>query len=143
MDDLQLVADLFAFMRFDDPRKELALNSPRVAFVKTPIWPEPGPSTMAAMKKAAEILQRHGVAVDHVELPTELNDAANVRLTHKMVLNGDAEAAFLKEYRLDKDQLSRKIHGLVENKSNFTLKDIVRAIDRVRSYATHLRRVRG
>ena len=130
MDDLQLVADLFAFRRFDSPRKELTLRSPRVAFVKTPIWPEAGRSTIAAMEKAAEILQRHDIAVDHVELPPQLNDRDNLRLTHKMVLNGEAEAAFLKEYRLDKDQLSRKIRGLVENKSNFTLKDIVRAIDR-------------
>jgi Asp-tRNA(Asn)/Glu-tRNA(Gln) amidotransferase A subunit family amidase len=134
MEDLQLVADVFALGK-DDPLKTVlvSLKEARVAFIKTPLWPMAGPGTIAAMEKAAKILEKHGVKVEEVDLPSEFSDAQTLRRTHKTVLNVEAQAAFLIEYRMDRTKLSPKIRGLVENVSNFTLKETVEAVDRYAS----------
>lgn len=129
IEDLQLIADVFA-LRKDDPLKTASLKEARVAFIKTPLWPMAGPGTMAAMEKAAKILENHGVKVEEVDLPSEFSDVHTLRRTHKTVLNVEAQTAFLVEYRMDKTKLDPKIRGLVENASNFTLKETVEAVDR-------------
>jgi hypothetical protein len=65
-----------------------------------------------------------------VSLPCEFDDAAELNLMHKMILSGDAEAAFLSEYRWDKTLLSQKIRDLVENRSRFTIRDVAQAKDK-------------
>lgn len=132
MEDLQLVADVFALGK-DDPLKTVSLKEARVAFIKTPLWPMAGPGTIAAMEKAAKILEKHGVKVEEVDLPSEFGDAQSLKRTHKTVLNVEAQASFLIEYRMDRTKLDPKIRGLVENISNFTVKETVEAMDRYAS----------
>lgn len=130
MEDLQLLADVFAFRQYGDPRRAFALEQARVAFLKSPMWLKAGPGTVQAMDKAARALEKHGVRVDHIELPPAFGDAEALKLRHKTVMSGDARAAFLVEYRKDKTLLGPEIRSLVENKSNFTLDDFARAVDR-------------
>lgn len=130
LDDLQLVANLFKLMPFNTPQPASTLEQARIAFVKTPMWSEAGPSTMKAMSKAARILARHGAGVEEIDLPTHWGEAQDLKLLQKTLMNGQAEATFLKEYRMDKSKLSDQISDLAENKGNFTGHDIVRAMDR-------------
>ena len=134
VEDLQLVADLFAFQEYDGlHRQSLSQNLPgqsRVAMIKTPMWDLAGPGTRSAMTRATQILTKHGVQVEELDLPAHWGNAEALRLLHKTVLNGEAQAALLVEYRKDKSQLSKIIRELVENTGNFTPGDIKRAIDR-------------
>lgn len=131
IDDLQLVGEVFGFSKISPP--VLPLQGTKVAFVKTSFWDMAGPGTVAAMSRAAEILAKHGVVVEHVELPLQFRDSKVLRRTHKTILNVEAQAAFLKEYRMDKTQLDPKIRGFVENEGNFTIDDTLKATD---MYAT-------
>lgn len=132
VEDLQLVADVFAIGKID-PLLTVSLKEARVAFIKTALWPMAGPGTILVMEKAAEILQRHGVRVEELDLPSEFSDAQTLRRTHKTVLNVEAHAAFLMEYRMDRMKLNSKIRGLVENVSKFTLQESVEAVNRYAS----------
>jgi Asp-tRNA(Asn)/Glu-tRNA(Gln) amidotransferase A subunit family amidase len=132
LEDLQLVADVFN-LGWNSPPAAMSLSEAHVAFVKTPVWPMAGPSTIAAMQKAASILQDHGVKVEEVELPDEFCDARALKWIHKTVLSVEAQSAFLMEYRMDRDKLDANIRGLVENESNLTLQDMVEAVDKYAS----------
>jgi Asp-tRNA(Asn)/Glu-tRNA(Gln) amidotransferase A subunit family amidase len=128
IEDLQLVADVFAF-KSDESLSTFFLQDARIAFVRTPFWNMVGDGTVKAMSRAADILAKHGAIVEDVELPPQLNDAQALKRTQKIVLNVEAQAAFLKEYRMDKTKLDPKICGFVENQSNFTIEEMACAMD--------------
>jgi Asp-tRNA(Asn)/Glu-tRNA(Gln) amidotransferase A subunit family amidase len=132
IEDLQLVADVFA-LNDDGPLKDISLKEARVAFIKTPVWPRAGPGTIAAMEKAARILESHGVKVEQVSFPSEFSDVDALKRMHSVVANSDAQEAFLREYRMDKTKLAPEIRSLVENSSNYTRQERVQAMDRYAS----------
>ncbi|KAH0548150.1 hypothetical protein GP486_008122 [Trichoglossum hirsutum] len=132
IEDLQLVADVFA-LHDDGPLEDISLKEARVAFIKTPVWPRAGPGTIAAMEKAATILESHGVKVEQVSFPSEFSDIDALKRMHNVVANSDAQGAFLREYRMDKTKLAPEIRRLVENGSNYTRKERVQAVDRYAS----------
>lgn len=127
--DLQLLADTFAF-KTEPTLPCVSLQTTRVALVKTAFWDLAGPDTVKAMSKAAKILREQGVAVKAVELPAELNDPENLKVTHSIVVQVEAQAAFLKEYRADRSKLHPMIRGAVENESNWTVRDMIEATNR-------------
>lgn len=94
VEDLQLVADVFAIGKID-PLPTVSLKEARVAFIKTALWPMAGPGTISAMEKAAEILQRHRVRVEELDLPSEFSDVQTLRGTHKTILSVEAQTALL------------------------------------------------
>jgi Asp-tRNA(Asn)/Glu-tRNA(Gln) amidotransferase A subunit family amidase len=81
------------------------------------------------MAKAVKILTKHGMTIEEVSLPAEFGDPEELGLTQKMILHGGAKAAFLGEYRHDKTLLSQRIRDLVENRSGFTVRDVLQATD--------------
>lgn len=133
VEDLRLIADLFAITGEEHPVAGRASGEISVAFVKTPMWAMAERSTKEAMGKAARILDSHGIKVEEVELPEVFGDASSLKRTHKTVLNSEARSAFLVEYRMDRTKLNPKIRGFVENVSNFSRTDVVEAEDK---YAT-------
>jgi Asp-tRNA(Asn)/Glu-tRNA(Gln) amidotransferase A subunit family amidase len=132
IEDLQLVADVFA-LKDDEPPRDTPPKEARVAFIKTPAWPLAGHSTVAAMEKAAMILKNCGVKVEEVSFPPEFSDGEALWRMHEVVANSDAQAAFLREYRMDKTKLDPEIRGFIENSSNYTRKERVQALDRYAS----------
>lgn len=132
IEDLQLVADVFA-LNDDGPPKDISLKEARVAFMKTPVWPQAGPGTIAAMEKAATILESHDVKVEEVAFPPEFSDLDALKRMHSVVANSDAQEAFLREYRMDKTKLAPEIRNLVENSSKYTRKERLQALDRYAS----------
>ncbi|KAL5325135.1 hypothetical protein ACEPPN_006258 [Leptodophora sp. 'Broadleaf-Isolate-01'] len=117
MEDLQLLADVLA-LKDDSPLEEVPLKEARVALMKTPVWPQGGPGTIATMEKAANILRSRGVKVEG------------------RGGNSDAQEAFLREYRMDKTKLAPEIRHLVENRCNYTRKERVQATDKYASMRT-------
>jgi Asp-tRNA(Asn)/Glu-tRNA(Gln) amidotransferase A subunit family amidase len=131
VEDLQLLADVFA-LTDDSTPTDIPLKGLSVALMKTPMWPQAGPGTVAAMEKAAAILQSRGAQVAEVSLPPEANDLVVLDRPLKVILGGEAHASFLREYRVGKANLDAKIRGLVENDANYTKKERMEAFD---SYA--------
>lgn len=128
VEDLQLLADVFA-LTDDEAPTDIPLKDLSVALMKTPMWPQAGPSTVAAMDNAATILRNRGAQVTEVSFPPEVNDLVALGRIQKVILNGEAQASFLREYRVDKANLGAEICGLVENTASYTNKDRVEASD--------------
>ena len=59
------------------------LQGAKIGFCKTHNWPKAGTGTQGAMKKAMEILCKHGAAVEEFDLP---NDFSKVLDWHATVL---------------------------------------------------------
>ena len=131
-DDLQFLANVFALHPNNAPQASLS-SRPRFALLKTPMWHMAGPSTIAAMEKAVQILERHGMEVDEVGLPFEFGNAASLWQTHETVVNGEARAALRVDYDRDKSKLHTEITDFVENRSAVTPEQHVQAIDKYAS----------
>lgn len=132
VDDLKLVADVFD-LKDDDCPQETLLENVSVALMKTPMWPSAGSGTIAAMEKAAELLQKSGVHVQEVPFPPEIADAETLKRMQKVIMAGEGQPAFLREYRANKTRLDPEIRDMVENTLNYTHRERMDAIDR---YAT-------
>ena len=101
VEDLQLLADVFG-LHHDAPLEDITLKEARVAFIKTPDWPKAGLGTIAAMEKAATILESHGVKVEELSFPGEFSDLDSLKRMHSVVARSDVQESFLREYRMDK-----------------------------------------
>lgn len=129
IEDLALVADVFDL---EDPGLPTVkpLIDISIALVKTPMWAQAGPGTVAAMENATAILKHHGVQVEEVSLPPELSDVRALKRMQKVAIGGEARAAFLREYRVDKANLGPEIQALVENREKYTLEERMQVLDR-------------
>ncbi|CAH0043789.1 unnamed protein product [Clonostachys solani] len=128
IEDLRLIANIFGLKDDESPR-DMPLKEISVAIMKTPMWSEAGPGTVAAMEKAAAILREGGVEVTEVPFPDEISDADALKDIQKKIIRGEGQAAFLREYRVDKANLSPQVCRLVENHSNYTRKELAEASD--------------
>ncbi|KAI1118289.1 amidase signature enzyme [Nemania sp. NC0429] len=126
--DLQLLADVFA-LRDDEPPQEAPLEQVSVALIKTPMWGSAGPGTITAVNEAAKVLANCGARVEEVAFPPEVADVENLKRIQKIITIGEAEATFLREYRINKTDLAPEIRDIVENASNYTKKERVQASD--------------
>ena len=128
IEDLQLVID--AFVLGDQwPSRTITLKQARVALMKSPIWPDAGSGTIAAIEKAANILSSHGVQVEEVTFPPELCDATALKMVHYKVFSAESRTSFLKEYQMDENKITQEIRDLVENKSGITRDETLEALN--------------
>jgi Asp-tRNA(Asn)/Glu-tRNA(Gln) amidotransferase A subunit family amidase len=126
--DLQLLADVFA-LEDNEPVRDIPLEKATVAMVKTPAWESAGPGTIAAMERARHLLQSSGVDVHDVSLPVPLDDFDRLKHVCKFIISSEARRAFLREYRMNKEEIGKDVRSLVENKANFTNEDMSKALD--------------
>ncbi|QPC71961.1 hypothetical protein HYE68_002713 [Fusarium pseudograminearum] len=119
IEDLKLLADVFSLQDDDTPR-DIPLDEISVAIVKTPMWSAAGPGTVSAINKTIAILRSNGISVEDIPFPAEVNDADELKRVQKFITLGEAQASFLREYRLDKAKLADEIREIVENASNVT-----------------------
>ncbi|OTA95498.1 hypothetical protein M434DRAFT_202675 [Hypoxylon sp. CO27-5] len=128
LDDLQLLADVFG-LKDDEPPKDIPLEQISVALIKTPMWPLAGSGTIAAMEKAFTILKMNGAQIEEVSFPPEVSDVKTLRRIQKVITISEAQASFLREYRIDKTRLAPEIRSIVENTSKYTHKERIEATD--------------
>jgi Asp-tRNA(Asn)/Glu-tRNA(Gln) amidotransferase A subunit family amidase len=121
VEDLQLLADVFALKDDESPR-DIPLEEVSVALIKTPMWPWAGPGTVAAMKESATILQKSGAQVEEVSFPPEVADVEALERIQKVIISGEAQVTFLREYRVDKTNLAPEIRDIIENTSTTPIK---------------------
>ena len=127
VDDLKLLLDAFQLMD-DDPVKQFSVSGAKFALLTlpTPEWPEPGPGTVAALRKGAEILRAHGAEIEEITLPDEFRSMYKY---HLQVLSGDGRVAFLPDYIDSKDKMHHSLIDHVENKDKHTRRDQLKAFD--------------
>ncbi|KAL8716099.1 MAG: hypothetical protein Q9220_000003 [cf. Caloplaca sp. 1 TL-2023] len=129
IDDLQLVADIFA-LKPNGPLLDVPLNEARIAVIRTPAWSRAGPGTVAAMAKASMILENSGAKVEELAFPMGYEDYDALKQMHSVVTDTDFQAAFLKEYRMDKSRLHPEPRSIVEDGSKYTHEEITDALNR-------------
>ncbi|KAL8849640.1 MAG: hypothetical protein Q9221_005407 [Calogaya cf. arnoldii] len=132
IEDLQLITDVFA-LKDDGSCRDVSLKEARIAVMRTPVWHRAGPGTVAAMEKAVSILQNSGAKVKQVPFPPEFGDYDSLKRMNTVVAQSECQAAFLKEYRMDKSKLNPEIRSIVENSSHYTRKEILQALDKYAS----------
>ncbi|GAP85274.2 putative amidase [Rosellinia necatrix] len=125
-DDLELMADLFGLEDDHTPAGGFEVKGARFAVVKTPAWPEAGPGTSSALETGARLLRSHGAEVEEVELPLGFDRAPE---WYRSLLQGEARATFLPEYRLAKAKLSPFLVDHVENANGISRAAQVEAYD--------------
>ncbi|KAH6651499.1 amidase [Truncatella angustata] len=126
VEDLQLLADVFA-LEDDQPVKEpFEIKGAKFALLKTTVWPQVGPGTIAAMEHGANILRSHGAEVDEIELPPEFSEAPEF---HRILLHSEGRVSFLPEYRTAKEQLHPFLIGHVDNEHNISRAAQLKAFD--------------
>ncbi|KAI9648917.1 hypothetical protein NHQ30_001483 [Ciborinia camelliae] len=97
----RLLSNVFG-LHEDGPLVDIPMKEARVALIKTPVWPQAGPGTIAALEKATRILKSHGIKVEEVPFPEEFNDLGSLKRIHTVLGNSDAQESFLREYRSDR-----------------------------------------
>ena len=130
LDDLDLLADVCALAEDQavDTIEDVGIDKCKIAFIKTVVWSRAGPSTVAAMKCACDILKESGATVTDFELPSEFDLMPSL---HEQIVAGDARASFLGEYRAHKDDLDQELIDYVENGSKMSWAEHVKAKDTV------------
>ncbi|KAL3485350.1 amidase signature domain-containing protein [Aspergillus germanicus] len=112
----------------------------RFGLVKTSVWPQAGPGTIAAMDEAATILRSHGATVEEIELPREFN---NMPAWHTAIMAADARTSFISEYRRDKSKISKHLTGYIENKEGYTHAQYIAALDGIASLRPRIDEIGG
>lgn len=127
VDDLKLLLDAFQLVD-DEPVKPFTIKGAKFALLTlpTPEWPDLGPGTIAALKKGADLLRKHGAEVEEIVLPDEFRQMYKY---HLQVLAGDGRVAFLPDYTHSKDRMHQSLLDHVENKDKHTRKDQLKAFD--------------
>lgn len=131
VEDLELLADLFALQDDEPPYPEtggkFVFKGAKFGLMKTVMWKDNvQPSTEAAMRRAADLLEAHGAEVEEVELPGDLDQLPD---WHQVVFKEDGRTAFLPEYRAARDRLHDQLVGHVENVHRHTHAQHVQALD--------------
>ncbi|RJE21239.1 hypothetical protein PHISCL_06421 [Aspergillus sclerotialis] len=125
-EDLEVLAGTFRLIDDEPVPESLSVANTKIAFAKTHIWPKAGPGLKAAWEKAISLLSRHGAEVEEIELP---EDFSKLKDWNPIILAGEGRAAFLGNYLVSKDQLTKVGVDAVENKTNTTRKTLLESYD--------------
>ena len=138
VDDIALMSEsIIGFDEFDpDTRARglprlLAISreeppvTPRIAFVRTPVWDHAEPSTCEAF---AELVDYLGEVVEEVSLPQAFEAAVD---SHRTIMEGDLARSFETEYARGKDRLSAVLREMIERGQKVLAVDYNEAVGRI------------
>lgn len=128
VEDIELLASVFGIHDDVEPLANFGVEGSKFALVKTMVWPQAGPGTVAAMEKAVKLLKAHGAAVDELELPDEFHELPSL---HGTLMRGQGRPAFLPDYTTAKEQMDESLVETVENVDKLTNKGFLRAYDSI------------
>ena len=108
-----------------DTAAQEAPASPRLAFVKTPVWPKADAETQEAFTTFAA---RHGSYVTEISLPDWFDDAID---WHRIIMESDLARSFSREYERGRDQLSATLRSMIERGQKYLAVDYNCALGQV------------
>ncbi|KAK1529612.1 amidase [Colletotrichum paranaense] len=136
VEDLKILADVFS-IEDDEPARDMLLGEMSIALMKTPMWATAGPGTISAIEAVTVILRERGIKVEEVSFPPEISDPEELDRLQQVITQAETRISFLREYRIDKDNLAPEICELVENTARITHQEREQASDRY----SHMRRI--
>ncbi|KAF4832824.1 Glutamyl-tRNA(Gln) amidotransferase subunit A [Colletotrichum tropicale] len=128
VEDLQLLADVFALADDEAPAETFEVKGAKIAFLKTMVWPHVGPGTEAALAKGVELLKAHGAQVQEIEFAAGLEGLPE---WHATVLHSEGRVNFLPEYRVGKEELHEFLVGHVDNVNKISRAAQLEAFDNI------------
>lgn len=108
---------------------------PRIAFVKTPIWPKADAETQEAF---TSFVASHGSYVTEVTLPDWFGEAIG---WHGVIMESDLARSFAREYERGRDQLSTTLRSMIERGQKHLAIDYNRALGQVERLNQSLRQI--
>ncbi|HEY0886366.1 amidase [Ramlibacter sp. RBP-2] len=125
------------------PHTSLALDDwrfaggrpPRIAFVRTPQWPQASGATQDAF---ASLAAQWSDFAHEVELPREFGSAVQ---WHRTIMETDLASSFAAEYASGKDRLSSALREMIERGQRHLAVDYSRALDGVAALRLALARL--
>ncbi|KAK1469723.1 amidase [Colletotrichum melonis] len=136
VEDLKILADVFS-IEDDEPARDMLLGEMSIALMKTPMWATAGPGTISAIEAVTVILRERGIKVEEVSFPPGISDPEELDRLQQVITQAETRISFLREYRIDKDNLAPEICELVENTARITHQEREQASDRY----SHMRRI--
>ncbi|MFQ5955113.1 MAG: amidase [Kiloniellales bacterium] len=97
--------------------------TPRLAFVKSPVWEEADDDTKRAFHELAEAL---GDDVEEVSLSEPFSNAVAM---HRTLMYADLAKSFAREYEQGADRLSAKLRAMIEEGQTYLAVDYNRAVE--------------
>jgi Asp-tRNA(Asn)/Glu-tRNA(Gln) amidotransferase A subunit family amidase len=97
--------------------------TPRVVFIKTPVWDEASEDTQTAFEELADLL---GDNCDVFDLPAPFEDAIQ---KHRTIMIADIAKNYHSFYESGRDKLSDKLCEMIEEGRSITAVDYNRAVD--------------
>ena len=125
--DLRLILDVLDW-RVKEPPQPVMLKRCKFAMVKTVVWSQAGPGTIAAMARAAQLLEMAGATVQELDLPPEFD---KIPLWKDQIFNCEGALTFYKEYQTCREQLGQGIRDFFEKVEQATRKEYLQALDGV------------
>lgn len=98
-------------------------QAPRIAFVKTPQWPQ---ASATAQDAFLTLAAQWGEFVREVDLPREFGSAVQ---WHRTIMESDLASSFAAEYANGKDRLSPTLREMIERGQRHLAVDYSRALD--------------
>ena len=148
IEDLALIAEQLMVYDGRDPNQQPRARAalvdtaaqqppapPRIAFVKTPVWPKADTETQAAFMRFAA---RHGSYVTEVALPDWFDEAID---WHRVIMESDLARSFAREYERGRDQLSTTLRSMIERGQKYFAVDYNRALGQVDRLNQGLRQI--
>ena len=141
VEDLALIADQlmvfdgrdpgqipYARAALSDTLAEKPPTRPRIAFVKTPVWPKAAAETQAAFMQFTQTLGSH---VTEVALPDSFDKAIDC---HSVIMLSDLAKSFAREYERGRDQLSPTLRNMIEDGQKRLAVDYNLALEQARHF---------
>lgn len=107
-----------------DLRSPEELGRPRIAFVKTPQWPELDADTRERLEGAAARLDAGGANVEEVSLPERFGGLAGAQNT---IFQVEISRALSYEFENHPDQLSDLLYGIIEQGNSVGMDEYLEA----------------
>jgi Asp-tRNA(Asn)/Glu-tRNA(Gln) amidotransferase A subunit family amidase len=139
VEDLALIADQLMIFDGRDPNQipharatlsdivaQKPSAPPRLAFVKTPVWPKANAETQQAFMQFTQAL---GNRVTEVALPSSFDSAIDC---HSVIMLSDLAKSFAHEYERGRDHLSPMLRGMIEDGQKRLAVDYNSALDQAR-----------
>jgi Asp-tRNA(Asn)/Glu-tRNA(Gln) amidotransferase A subunit family amidase len=108
---------------------------PRIAFVKTPVWPKADAETQEAFTRFTQMLGSH---VTEVELPEFFNKAIDC---HGAIMLPDLARSFAGEYERGREQLSTTLRNMIEDGQKRLAVDYNMALEQARRFYESLQQI--
>ena len=99
--------------------------TPRLAFIRTPVWDQADEVTKEAFGELVEYL---GENAEEVELPEFFDEAVEL---HRTIMEADLAWNFRREYESGKDRLSAVLREMIERGQKTLAFDYAHALDRI------------